>query len=148
MTGCLGRNNKSLFPGKALWIQHSTNKPHEPFKQQPTKKQNTYNIARTKKQQTTNNRYYTYILHIISYLFCSYHIYIPASSKGCCLNPKGWCFSAPLSSIHFFTSLCWLQHFYNIPIQRMDFFLGCQAHVLPDLGLQFQVILAIGARWL
>ena len=21
--------------------------------------------------------------------------YIPASSKGCCLNPKGWCFSAP-----------------------------------------------------
>ena len=22
-------------------------------------------------------------------------IHVPASSKGCCLNPKGWCFSAP-----------------------------------------------------
>ena len=24
------------------------------------------------------------------------YIYIPAASKGCCLNPKGWCFSASL----------------------------------------------------
>ncbi len=24
-----------------------------------------------------------------------YHIHIPASSKGCCLNPKGWCIGTP-----------------------------------------------------
>ena len=29
--------------------------------------------------------------------FETYHI-IPASSQGCCLNPKGWCFSAPQTS--------------------------------------------------
>ena len=30
------------------------------------------------------------------YTYKDIYIYTPASSKGCCLNPKGWCFLAPL----------------------------------------------------
>ena len=26
---------------------------------------------------------------------CIYGMHLPASSKGCCLNPKGWCIGTP-----------------------------------------------------
>ena len=64
-------------------------------KQQPSRNLHTHTYKRFPLSRDMCTRLHIKIIMYLYNLYTKTEQYIPASSEGCCLNPKGWCIGTP-----------------------------------------------------